>query len=367
MNKSHSVRRVGVTADGTFQAYVPGESWRDLFGLQNFAVDPLHEQFVQDWLGPDDVVWDIGAGFGAFAFPAALKVKQGNVHAFEANAQLAQQLKRSLSLPCNKGLKLRVADLSISDRDSTGLAGAGFYARSPVRETGKIDTLSASIGAPTAIRLNVSGAEAQILDGARATIAKSKPSLLLESVRDPQALAWFFNDLDYVMLDGSGDRGRPLQQPALHTLAIPPEKYEASPLASLHKVLGTSPKRAHSPASSAGSILVADDDKGVQQTCKVVLERAGYKVRVAGNGADAVTTVSSQDVSVALLDIFMPEMDGIETLLKLKRQSPATSVIVMSGGGPQSRFDLLETATRLGAKGWLKKPFTTDQLLAALI
>jgi CheY-like chemotaxis protein len=81
-------------------------------------------------------------------------------------------------------------------------------------------------------------------------------------------------------------------------------------------------------------IVVADDDPLVQHSCKHLLEAAGYKVALATTGLEAIRALERSNVSAVLVDVFMPEMDGIETLLSIKKQSPTTSVIVMTGGRP---------------------------------
>lgn len=113
-------------------------------------------------------------------------------------------------------------------------------------------------------------------------------------------------------------------------------------------------------------IVVVDDDPLIQQTCKNVLEAAGYTVALAHSGAEAVHTVEHNNVSVALLDIFMPEMDGIETLFSIKGKSPSTSVIMMTGGGARGRMDFLEAGRRLGADEAIRKPFTAEQLVSTV-
>jgi two-component system, OmpR family, response regulator CpxR len=113
-------------------------------------------------------------------------------------------------------------------------------------------------------------------------------------------------------------------------------------------------------------IVVADDDPLVQHSCKHLLEAAGYKVALATTGLEAIRALERSNVSAVLVDVFMPEMDGIETLLSIKKQSPTTSVIVMTGGGARGRMDFLEAATRLGADEVVQKPFTAEQLVAAV-
>lgn len=113
-------------------------------------------------------------------------------------------------------------------------------------------------------------------------------------------------------------------------------------------------------------IVVVDDDPLVQRTCQLCLEPLGYKVALASNGAEALEKIAKNSVSAVLVDIFMPEMDGIETLLSIKKNFPAIPVIVMSGGGARARLDFLAAATRFGADQVVKKPFTAEDLISVL-
>lgn len=114
-------------------------------------------------------------------------------------------------------------------------------------------------------------------------------------------------------------------------------------------------------------IIIADDDRLVQETCRHCLEAAGYTVAVVGSGAEAVRAVANgKNVSSVLIDIFMPEMDGLETLLSIKKQSPSTSVVMMTGGGARGRLDFLDAAKRFGADDVIRKPFTPEQLISIM-
>ena len=76
--------------------------------------------------------------------------------------------------------------------------------------------------------------------------------------------------------------------------------------------------------------------------------------------------VRSAPVDLALIDIHMPEMDGFELLINFKTAAPSMPVIVMSGSEQSRRLDLLKDASLLGATGILAKPFTLEELRAAV-
>jgi CheY-like chemotaxis protein len=110
-------------------------------------------------------------------------------------------------------------------------------------------------------------------------------------------------------------------------------------------------------------ILVIEDEEMVRDTFRQVLERAGYEVEVASNGKDGIARQIAQPADLVITDIIMPEKDGVETTIELKRRFPATRVIAMSGGGRIKNMDFLKQAKAVGADAILAKPFTRSELL----
>jgi CheY-like chemotaxis protein len=117
-------------------------------------------------------------------------------------------------------------------------------------------------------------------------------------------------------------------------------------------------------------ILIVDDDSAVQATIRLLLERAGHSVVVASDGRKGLAIFETGDFDLLLLDIFMPGMDGIETMRLIHQQQPLIPIIVISGNpilaesGPGP--DFLYMATKLGAVSSLQKPFKPSALLAAV-
>lgn len=117
-------------------------------------------------------------------------------------------------------------------------------------------------------------------------------------------------------------------------------------------------------------ILIIDDDSAVQATIRILLERAGHTVVVAGDGRRGLAIFETGDFDLLFLDIFMPGMDGFETMRLVHQQQPLIPIIVISGNpntfdsisGP----DFLTMATKLGAVSSLQKPFKPAALLAAV-
>jgi CheY-like chemotaxis protein len=116
-------------------------------------------------------------------------------------------------------------------------------------------------------------------------------------------------------------------------------------------------------------ILIVDDDSAVQATIRLLLERAGHSVAVAGDGRKGLAIFEAGDFDLLFLDIFMPGMDGLETMRLIHRQRPLTPIIVISGNPvvePGSGPDFLTMAGKLGAVSSLQKPFKPAALLAAV-
>lgn len=111
-------------------------------------------------------------------------------------------------------------------------------------------------------------------------------------------------------------------------------------------------------------ILVIDDDALVLESVKIALEFNGHGVVTAHDGVDGMKLVHAETFDLVITDLIMPRMDGMETLLEIKRSPSAPKVMVISGGGRVSSGHYLETADALGADDVLAKPFSTSELMA---
>lgn len=111
------------------------------------------------------------------------------------------------------------------------------------------------------------------------------------------------------------------------------------------------------------NILIVDDDPAVQITIRLLLERAGHHATVAGDGRTGLALFETNQFDLLFLDIFMPGMDGLETMRHIQALQPAIPIIVISG---RSEPDFLKMATKLGAVASLQKPFRAEALLAAV-
>jgi len=108
------------------------------------------------------------------------------------------------------------------------------------------------------------------------------------------------------------------------------------------------------------TILVVDDEAGIRSSVRGVLADEGYRVLEAEDGRGALRLIESERPRLVILDIWMPEMDGIELLRRIRESDPATQVIVISGHG---NIETAVTATKLGAFDFIEKPFSLDGLL----
>jgi CheY-like chemotaxis protein len=117
-------------------------------------------------------------------------------------------------------------------------------------------------------------------------------------------------------------------------------------------------------------ILVIDDDQAVLGTIKLLLERTGHTVEAVDNGRAGLRLLETQPFDLLIVDIFMPGMDGFETMRLVHRTRPEMPIIVVSGQEFRSASergpDFLHMATRLGAASSLQKPFKPSELLAVV-
>jgi DNA-binding NtrC family response regulator len=113
-------------------------------------------------------------------------------------------------------------------------------------------------------------------------------------------------------------------------------------------------------------VLLIEDDASVRRLVRRMLERGRHEVTEADNGRAGLDHLGSGAFDLVITDIVMPEMDGIELLIEVRKRHPALRVIAMSGGGRTGHMDFLGSAEMLGASAVLQKPFTFDVLATAI-
>jgi len=97
-------------------------------------------------------------------------------------------------------------------------------------------------------------------------------------------------------------------------------------------------------------ILVIDDDRKLREVISRALERAGYDVLEADDGEAGIRLYREHGADLIITDIFMPERDGLETILQLRRESPGVKIVAISGGDSTGRLDLRKEAEIFGAR-----------------
>ena len=126
------------------------------------------------------------------------------------------------------------------------------------------------------------------------------------------------------------------------------------------ETLATKVREVLGPLRRGRTILVADDDSGVRSFLRKLLEGLDYHVLEAKNGREAAQRIETTEVDLMIMDLAMPEQEGLETIRKLHHMRPGLKIITMSGrlAGP-----LLEAATDFGAMASIAKPIQPDELL----
>ncbi len=113
-------------------------------------------------------------------------------------------------------------------------------------------------------------------------------------------------------------------------------------------------------------ILIIDDEDQARNMLHQALERAGYEVVIARDGSEGIELFRSAPTDLIITDILMPEKEGLEIIMDLRREFPDVKIIAMSGGGHMGNLNFLEVAKRLGAQRTLQKPFGLQEVFQAV-
>jgi len=110
-------------------------------------------------------------------------------------------------------------------------------------------------------------------------------------------------------------------------------------------------------------ILIADDDEDILALVKAVLERSGHEVVAVGDGAEALASVRARRPDLAVLDITMPHVDGLEVLRRLRADAETTTLPVVLLSAQAQEADV-KRGFATGASAYVKKPFSPRELAA---
>ncbi|MBK9293073.1 MAG: sigma-54-dependent Fis family transcriptional regulator [Oligoflexia bacterium] len=111
------------------------------------------------------------------------------------------------------------------------------------------------------------------------------------------------------------------------------------------------------------NILVVDDETSIRQSLSAILEDEGFEVFTASNGHQAIDMMAKENFDCVLLDIWMPQYDGLEVLKDAKKRFPLLNFIIMSGHG---NIETAVKATKLGAFDFIEKPLSVDKVMIVI-
>ena len=111
-------------------------------------------------------------------------------------------------------------------------------------------------------------------------------------------------------------------------------------------------------------ILIIDDERPIRELLAEIFADAGFEVAVAETGTQGLRSVATRRPDLVVTDILMPDKEGLETIMELRRTAPGLPIVAMSGGSLRGRLDVLTMASRLGAVRVYKKPFDPFVMLA---
>ncbi|WP_042692951.1 response regulator [Azospirillum sp. B506] len=118
------------------------------------------------------------------------------------------------------------------------------------------------------------------------------------------------------------------------------------------------------------SVLIIDDDDVVRTVLLRTLSMAGHRVVGARDGLEGMERIrgcpADSPLDLVITDIYMPNQEGLATIMELRRDAPSLKIIAISGGGARASLDVLRVAEALGAHRTLRKPFTPSEVIEAV-
>jgi CheY-like chemotaxis protein len=113
-------------------------------------------------------------------------------------------------------------------------------------------------------------------------------------------------------------------------------------------------------------ILLVEDDSKLRRVLDLLLTGSGYVVLAAAHGGEALRILGAEPVDLVITDVIMPEKEGVETILAVRRGQPQLPIVAMSGGGFGPACNYLSFARSAGACRLLEKPFEFSELVDAV-
>ncbi|MDY6971932.1 MAG: response regulator [Thermodesulfobacteriota bacterium] len=113
-------------------------------------------------------------------------------------------------------------------------------------------------------------------------------------------------------------------------------------------------------------VLVIDDEAQIRMMLRQMLEREGYDVETASDGGEGIRLFCENPFHLIITDILMPEKEGVETIMELKKKFPDIKIIAISGGGRMGPEPYLRMARSTGAMRTLAKPVDREEMLRAI-
>ena len=120
------------------------------------------------------------------------------------------------------------------------------------------------------------------------------------------------------------------------------------------------------PHRWARDILIVEDDAAMRDLLQIGFRRAGFSVRTAESGVEALAEFRRLPAAAVVSDLMLPDADGLQTISAVKADRPATPVVAISGGGLFSTSDLLAMARSVGADAAIAKPFRIADVIGAI-
>jgi CheY-like chemotaxis protein len=110
-------------------------------------------------------------------------------------------------------------------------------------------------------------------------------------------------------------------------------------------------------------VLIIDDDRGIRQLLRRIIATRGHMIVEADSGRTGVEAFRQQAFDLVLTDIVMPDMDGNQTIVQLRKLNPDIRIVAVSGGGRARNLTPLQLAKQFGADRILEKPFRRDDVV----